>query len=154
VVLCLALIFIYTSLPVPIYGTIWIIVIGFVIVSIPFGTGLMNAAFLQIHRELEEAAATSGANLWTIFTRIALPLLWTSFGRGSLWMFVRNMRETTIALMLYAAGNQTIAVTIWYLWVEDANFTLASAIAVPLVLVTTALTFLLARQTMRVKKII
>jgi hypothetical protein len=44
-------------------------------------------------------------------------------------------------------------VTIWYLWVEDADFPLASAIAVPLVLVTTALTFLLARQTMLVKEV-
>ena len=151
VVLCLALIFIYASLPLPIYGSIWIIVIGFVIVSIPFGTGLMNAAFLQIHRELEEAAATSGASLGRVFTRIALPLLWPSFARGFLWMFVRNMRETTIALMLFSAGNQTLAVMIWYLWGEDADFPLASAIAVPLVLVTMVLTFLLARQTMLVK---
>jgi iron(III) transport system permease protein len=150
VVLCLALMFTYVSIPIPIYGTIWIIVLGFVIVSLPFGSGLMNGAFLQIHKQLEEAAAVSGAGLWATFTQIALPLLKTSFGRGALWMFVRNMRDTTIALMLFSVGNQTIAVLLWYLWMEDSNFSAASAIAVPLVLITIGLTFLLARQTMLV----
>jgi ABC-type Fe3+ transport system permease subunit len=65
-------------------------------------------------------------------------------------MFVRNMRDTTIALMLFSVGNQTIAVLLWYLWMEDSNFSAASAIAVPLVLITIGLTFLLARQTMLV----
>lgn len=150
VVLGLALIFIYTALPLPIYGSIWIIVIGLLTVSVPFGTRLMSAAFLQIHRELEEAAATSGSGLWSTFARIVLPLLWPSLARGFLWMFVRSMRDTTIALMLYTVGNQTVAVTLWYLWV-DAEFPLASAIAVPMVIVTTALTFLVAKQTMLVE---
>jgi iron(III) transport system permease protein len=108
----------------------------------------MNAAFLQIHRELEEAAATSGAGLRPTFFRIVLPLLWPSFARGFLWSFVRSMRETTTALMLYAAGNQTVAVVLWFLWVEDGDFGLASAIAVPLVLVTSILTYFVAKQTM------
>ena len=153
VVLGLALIFIYASLPIPLYGSLWIIVLGLVTTSLPFGTRLMTAAFLQIHRELEEAAATSGAGLRSTFFRIVLPLLWPSFARGFLWMFVRSLRETTLALMLYAAGNQTLAVTLWYLWVEDANFPLASAIAVPLMIVTTALTFLVAKQTMLMKEV-
>ena len=116
--------------------------------SLPFGTRLMSASFLQIHKELEEAAATSGSGLWTTFIRIVLPLLWPSLARGFLWMFVRSMRDTTIALMLYSVGNQTLGVTLWYLWVEDADFALASAIAVPLMIVTTALTFFVAKQTL------
>jgi len=148
VVLCLALIFIYASLPLAIYGSLWIIVIGMMTRSLPFGTRLMNAAFLQIHRELEEAAATSGAGLGSTFLRVVLPLLWPSFARGFLWAFVRSMRETTTALMLYAAGNQTVAVVLWFLWVEQGDFRLASAIAVPLVVATTILTYFVARQTM------
>ncbi len=151
VVLSLALIFIYTAVPLPIYGTIWIIIIGLMTRSLPFGTRLMTAAFLQIHRELEEAASTSGAGMWATFWRVVLPLLWPSFTRGFLWAFVRSMRETTTALMLYAAGNQTVAVILWFLWVEDAQFGLASAIAVPLVIVTTTLTYFVAKQTMLVE---
>jgi iron(III) transport system permease protein len=148
IVLGLALIFIYTAVPLPIYGTIWIIVIALVTTCLPFGTRLMGAAFLQIHPELEEAAATSGAGLWHTFVRIVLPLLWPSFARGFLWMFVRSLSDTTIALMLYAVVNETLGVTLWFLWMEEADFSLASAIAVPLVMVTMALTFLVARQTL------
>ena len=148
IVLAMALMFIYASLPLPIYGSIWIIIIGLVTRSLPFGTRLMNAAFLQIHRELEEAAATSGAGLRPTFFRIVLPLLWPSFARGFLWAFARAMRETTTALMLYAAGNQTVAVILWFLWVENGDFALASAIAVPLLMVTTLLTYFVAQQTM------
>jgi iron(III) transport system permease protein len=148
IVLAMALMFIYASLPLPIYGTIWIIIIGLMTRSLPFGTRLMNAAFLQIHLELEEAAATSGAGLRPTFFRIVLPLLWPSFARGFLWAFVRAMRETTTALMLYAAGNQTVAVILWFLWVENGDFGLASAIAVPLLVVTMILTYFVARQTM------
>jgi iron(III) transport system permease protein len=148
VVLSLALIFIYTAVPLPIYGTTWIIVIALMTRSLPFGTRLMTAAFLQIHRELEEAAATSGAGMWNTFWRIVLPLLWPSFTRGFLWAFVRSMRETTAALMLYSAGNQTIAVIIWFLWVEDGEYALASAIAVPLVIITSILTYFVAKKTM------
>jgi iron(III) transport system permease protein len=111
----------------------------------------MGAAFLQIHRELEEAASTSGANLFDTFSRIVLPLLWPSFARGFLWMFVRSLRDTSIALMLYAVGNQTLGVTLWFLWMEEAEFGIASAIAVPMVIVTMILTFLVARQTMLVE---
>jgi len=148
VVLSMALLFIYAPVPLPIYGTIWIIVIGLMTRSLPFGTRLVGAAFLQIHKELEEAASTSGAGMWSTFRRIVLPLLWPSFTRGFLWAFVRALRETTTSLILYAAGNQTIAVILWYLWVEDGEFGLASAIAVPLVIVTTVLTFIVANQTM------
>ena len=63
-------------------------------------------------------------------------------------MFVHSMRETTVALMLYTIGNQTIAVTLWNLWAEQAEFALASTIAVPMMLVTTGLTYFVAKQTM------
>ncbi len=148
VVLGLAFILVYASMPLPIYGSIWIIVIALVTTSLPFGTRMMNAAFLQIHPELEEAASTSGVGLCSTLVHIDLPLLWASFTRGFVWIFSRSLRETTLTLMLYAVGNQTLSVTLWYLWVEDAKFDVASAIAVPLVIITSVLTFFVARQTM------
>jgi iron(III) transport system permease protein len=148
IVIGLVLIFLYAAVPIPLYGSIWIIVLALVTMSLPFGTRLMTAAFLQIHRELEEAAGTSGVGMGTTFFRIVLPLLWPSFARGYLSMFVHSMRDTTIALMLYTVGNQTIAVTLWNLWVEEAEFALASAIAVPMMIVTIALTYFVAKQTM------
>lgn len=148
IVLAMVLMFIYAPLPFPIYGTIWVIVIAGVTRSLPFGTRLMTAAFLQLHKELEEAASTCGAGLRVLLFKIVIPLLWPSFARGFLWFFVASMRDTTMALVLYTAGNQTIAVTLWFLWMEDMRFAEASAIAVPMMLVTVILSFFIVGKTM------
>jgi iron(III) transport system permease protein len=148
VVLSLSAIFIYAALPLPIYGTIWIIMIVIATRSLPFATRLMTAAFLQIHQELEEAAATSGANLWHTLKGVVLPLLWPSFMRGFLWVFVRAISEATMALMLYTTANQTIAVIIWFLWMEDANYPVACAIAVPLVVLSGILAYFVSKEAM------
>jgi len=59
----------------PIYGTVWAISIGFTISFLSYGTRAMNAALLQIHKELEEAAYVSGASPWRAMRRIIVPLL-------------------------------------------------------------------------------
>lgn len=72
----LALTYVYLSLPVvPVYGTIWILVIAYVTAYLPFGTRVANGAYLQLHRELEEAAAMSGANWWQTMRHVLLPLI-------------------------------------------------------------------------------
>jgi ABC-type Fe3+ transport system permease subunit len=63
-------------------------------------------------------------------------------------MFVRGMRDATIPLMLYTVGNQTLSVTLWNLWVGEGRFALASSIAVPMMIITILLSFLVARKTL------
>jgi len=46
---------------VPLYGTIWLLVIVYVIARLSYGTRMTNSALIQIHRELDEAAQMSGA---------------------------------------------------------------------------------------------
>jgi len=150
IVLALALIFIYASFPIRIYGTIWIIILGLVTLTIPFGTRLMTAALLQIHKELEEAAETSGANPFTTLIRIVLPLLWPSFLRGFLWVFVSSICNATVPLMLQAYGNQTITVALWNIWFAVSDFPLACAMALPLVVLSLVLALLVGRQSLLV----
>ena len=54
----------------PIYGTIWAISIAFTVSFLSYGTRTMNAAILQVHKELEEAAYMSGAPPWRTMLRI------------------------------------------------------------------------------------
>ena len=75
IVLGMALVFLYLSLPVPIYGTLWILLIAFVTKYMPWATRNTNAALLQIHRELEEASEVSGASWLQTFRRVLAPLL-------------------------------------------------------------------------------
>ena len=72
----------FLSIPIGIYGTIWIIVWAFIINYLPYGTRYSYAGMLQLHRELEEAAAAAGASPFTTFRRIVLPLLGPSLSPG------------------------------------------------------------------------
>ena len=49
---------VWLRVPLPIYGTLWIIGIAYVIRYMPFGMRYVYAAVLQLHRELEEAAGS------------------------------------------------------------------------------------------------
>ena len=61
----------------PIYGTIWVLLVVFTIARISYGTRMTNSGLIQIHAELEESAQMSGATTWQGFRRISLPLLAT-----------------------------------------------------------------------------
>jgi iron(III) transport system permease protein len=113
---------------------------------------VMNAAYLQIHRELEEASEACGATWATTMRRVVLPMLWPAFIRGWLWVFVHAIRDVSLALMLFATYNQTVGVTLWQIWMEHGNFQLGAAIAVPLLLVSLGLSLLIVRPTMRLKE--
>lgn len=152
IVIALALIFFYSRFPLPVYGTIWIIMIAHVTRFLAYNSRVMNAAYLQIHKELEEASEASGAGWWPTMTRIVLPILWPAFIRGWLWVFVHALRDVTLALMLFAAYNQTIGVALWQIWMEHGDFELGAAIAVPLMLVSLGLSLLIARPTVSLKK--
>lgn len=148
IVTAVALIFIYVYLPFGIYGSIWIIIIGLVTRNLPFGVGLMNGVFLQIHKELEEAAETCGASPGTVLRKIVMPLIMPSFIRGMFQVFVRSISDATIPLMLRALSNQTIVVILWTIWNNDGNYALACAVGVPLVFFSAAIALPIGKYTM------
>lgn len=147
VVIGLALIFVYLSLPNPIYGTIWIIVVAFVTRFITYATRLMGASLIQIHRELEEASYTSGVSWMNTMRRIIFPLVWPSFLRGWIWVSVHSVREVTLALMLVGVGNSTLAVTLWLSFQNKGEIAFASALAILITAVLSIAVFPIMRST-------
>ena len=103
----------------PLYGTIWAISIGFTISFLAYGTRSMNAALLQIHKELEEAAYVSGAPPWRTMWRIFVPLMMPTFVGVWIWVMLHAVRIAGMPLMLYEGpGNQVLAILIWNMWDE------------------------------------
>ncbi|MEA2937836.1 MAG: iron(III) transport system permease protein [Alphaproteobacteria bacterium] len=100
----------------PIYGTIWILLVVFVIARISYGTRMTNSGLIQIHAELEESAQMSGATLWQGFRRISLPLLAPTLLYAWLWIALLVFRELTLAVILSSADNITFPVMVWSLW--------------------------------------
>jgi iron(III) transport system permease protein len=136
----LALMFLYLHVPIPIYGTIWILLIAFVTKYMPWATRNTNAALLQIHKELEEASEVSGASWWQTFRRVLAPLLVAAFASGFLYIFSHIMREISTAILLYSPQSNLLSIIIWELW-QAGTIAEVGAVSVMLVLLLGVVTF-------------
>ena len=74
IVLAVGVLWGYVSFPISVYGTLWILGIGYVTKFMPYGLRSASGSLLQINRELEEAARVSGAGAVTLIRRVILPL--------------------------------------------------------------------------------
>lgn len=132
IVKALALMWIFLVLRpyVPLYGTVWLIALGFIMSFMAYGTRAVTASLLQIHPELEEAAYLSGATVLRTFRRIHFPLLVPTFIGLAIWSMFLSVRLTGLPLMLYEGGdNQVLSVLIWMMW-DDGQIGAVSGIGV------------------------
>lgn len=139
---------VYLRVPLPIYGSLWIIAIAYVIRYMPYGMRYVYSGVLQLHRELEEAAGVAGASLLTTLRRIVAPLLTPALVAGWLFIFLIANKELAIAVLLASPGSQVIAVAIFDQWVNGQGGELAAFGLVWTVLMTViaCLFFLQARR--------
>jgi len=137
----LALIYVYLTLRfLPIYGTVWILVIAFVTTYIAFGTRTTNAAMFQLHQELEEAARVSGASRLRAFKEIIIPLIVPAMLNVTIWVAAHSMRELSAALMLRTSKSVVISTLIWEFWAEDSATTEAAVLGIVMILILLLLT--------------
>lgn len=129
VVLGTAFLWFYLLVPVPIIGTLKIIGLAYVTRYMAVALRFVSSSMLQIHSELEEAAAVAGGRWLTNFRRVYLPLLRPGLMAGWFWVMVHAYRELTIALMLARSQNRTAAVVIYDLW-DNGSFPQLSAFGV------------------------
>jgi iron(III) transport system permease protein len=152
IVIALALMMAYLSPPLKylgIYGTVWILGMGFVISYIAFATRLMNSAIMQIQKELEQAAYVCGATPTRTLLAITLPLIFPAFAAGWVWVAVHVLRGFSIPLMLSSKNNEVFAVMLWDYW-DRGLVSTASALGVLLILVLIPLTLVMRRFIVRV----
>lgn len=115
-VLGVAILKLYAALPLPIYGTIWIMFFAFVVSFLPYGMRFSYTGLLSIHRELEESSATCGGSWRQTVTKILVPLMLPALFAGWIYIFLITIRHLSLPLLLYGPGSQVISVTIWELW--------------------------------------
>ncbi len=115
VIAALAVMVLYLSLPIGVYGTVWILVIAYSY-RLATATRLSRATIMQVHKELEEASEAAGARWLTTQARILLPLLAPGLMSSFLLLFIIGMREFTIPFVLYSQDNVVLSVLIWQLF--------------------------------------
>jgi iron(III) transport system permease protein len=112
---------------VPLYGTLWLLLVLFVIARLSYATRMTNGTLLQVHRDLEEAATVSGGASGTVLRSVLLPLLTPTLIYAWLWTALLTFRELTLAVLLTTRDNLTLPVVVWSIW-QDGGFGKAAAI--------------------------
>src|SRR5256886_6125145 len=132
-VLGLAIMICYLYIDIGVYGTIWILLIAYVTRFLPYGSRYVSTSMLQIHKELEESAAMSGASWALTFRRVVLPLLKPGLLAGWIYVLIVSIRELSSSILLYSPGSEVVAVMIWELW-QNGQYVELSALGVMLII--------------------
>jgi iron(III) transport system permease protein len=125
-ILGIAVMQVFLRIPIPLYGTLGILIWAFVINYLPYGMRYSASGMLQIHRELEEAAAICGASPLTRLRRIVAPLLAPALMAGWLFIFLMSARALSLAILLAGPSSQTMAVAMFDLWGNGQGTELAA----------------------------
>jgi iron(III) transport system permease protein len=120
IVMGLAILRFYLFVPIPVYGTLWILLIAFVTRYIPYGIRYTHSGLLQLHKELEEASYVSGASWFSSMRRIVLPLITPSFLGGWIFVFLLSAKELSMSVLLVSPQTPVVSVAIFELW-ENAQ---------------------------------
>ena len=118
---------------IPLYGSLTLLGIVYVVDRLTFGTRLLNSALIQVHHDLEEAATVCGATGLKVARSVLAPLVWPAILSGWLWMGLLTLRELTLATILFTPNNVTMPVVIWSIW-SSGNYGVASSITLVLLL--------------------
>jgi iron(III) transport system permease protein len=135
VIIGLSVLLIYLFLPIPLYGTVWIMVIALSTQWLALSSRLMTGGIAQIRADLEEVSATSGAGWSVTMRKIVLPLVMPAFLNGLVLIFLMAVKNLTIPLILFTPRTNVLATTVWQQW-EHGDTSGTAAIGVIMVSVT------------------
>jgi iron(III) transport system permease protein len=133
IVLGLSIMIVYLYIDIGIYGTIWIMLVAYVTRFLPYGMRYVSTSMMQIHKELEESAAMSGASWGMNFRRIVLPLLKPGLLAGFIYVVIVSIRELSSSILLYSPGTEVVSIMIWELW-QNGQYVELSALGVMLIM--------------------
>jgi iron(III) transport system permease protein len=141
-----SVLFAYLMLPIPVYNTIWILLIAYVTLYLPYGMRFISAGITQIHKELEEVAEVAGARVRQVFLWILLPLLAPVLLAAWIYIFVLAVRELAASVFLVGPGTHVLGTISLTMWEEGGSYGAISALGViqiaPLIIIVAGLRWL------------
>ena len=119
-------------------GTLWILLIAFVMRHLPTGYGVFAPSLLQIGRDLDRAARVTGASWLAAMRAVILPQLRTPLAACFLLLFVSIVKEYAAAVFLYGPGTEILGTTMLTFWVQGEHGAVAALAVVQIVIVAVA----------------
>ena len=130
--------------PIPIYGTLWLLLIAYLTVFLPLGVRTIAGVMLQIDKSLEECAQMCGAS-WTFRTRtVTIPLLWPGLIAAWVLLFIASVRELGASILLMGPNSKVITPSIVESWFGTASELTATLALIQTLVVAAAMVVLVA----------
>ncbi|WP_425842290.1 ABC transporter permease [Streptomyces fractus] len=142
VVLGIGLLWTWLVMPVSVYGTLWVLIIGFIVVQMPQGFRGIAAAIQATDRDLEDSAVMLGARRHRAISFVTLPLLRVAVSSTFLLLLMLSMRELTVPLFLYTTDTETLSIAIYDQFENGGALREASATALVYCLIMFVLSYL------------
>ena len=124
--------FLQTKIFLPLYGTIYLLMVAMVIKSMPFGTQLIKSVLLQLDKDLEEASKVCGGAWLDTFRRVILPLTAPALITVGLVGFISAARDISTVVLLGTGKSRTLSLLMLD-FAAGAEFEKATVVAVIIV---------------------
>lgn len=121
IILGLGYLWSWISIPIGIFGTIWIIILAYIAQFSPQGVHAISSALMQIHPELEESSRLSGAGFLYTLRRVVVPLAWPGVLAAMTLLVVLSFRELATALFLYNTNTVVFSLTMFDSWARGST---------------------------------
>ena len=125
-----SILFTYLVVPIGVYDTIWILLIAYVTLCLPYGMRFASSGITQIHRELEEVAEVSGARTAQVLLRVLLPLVLPFLLAAWIYVFVLSVRELGASIFLVGPGTNVLGTISLTMWEEGGSYGAVAALGV------------------------
>ena len=130
--------------PIPIYGTIWLLLIAYLTVFLPLGVRTIAGVMLQIDKSLEECAQMCGAS-WAFRMRtVTVPLLRPGLIAAWLLLFIASIRELGASILLMGPHSKVITPSIVESWFGTSSELTAALALIQTLVVALAMIVLIA----------
>ncbi|MBV9828240.1 MAG: iron ABC transporter permease [Alphaproteobacteria bacterium] len=117
----LGLLWAWLNIPIPIYGTLWLLALAYFTVMLPLGVRTLAGVVLQVDKSLEECARVCGAS-WSYQLRtVTLPLLRPGIIAAWLLLFIACVRELGVSIFLVGPNAKVIAPSIVSAWISSST---------------------------------
>ena len=128
--------------PIPIYGTLWLLLIAYLTVFLPLGLRTIAGVMLQIDRSLEESAQMCGASWGYRLRTVTMPLLRPGLIAAWLLLFIASVRELGASILLMGPKAKVITPTIVESWFSTSTELTAAMALIQTLAVSVALVLL------------
>ena len=107
--------------PIPIYGTLWLLLIAYLTVFLPLGVRTIAGVMLQVDKSLEECAQMCGASWMFRMRTVSIPLLVPGLVAAWLLLFIASVRELGASILLMGPHSKVITPAIVESWFGTAS---------------------------------